>query len=93
MDRHDEPGARRLRIHDIPPPQTCERCGGTAFEGSTTPGPPALQVKLPFLRCTACQRVHRYNRRFERWDAVPVADPSLVFVPLDELDPYIDQWC
>ena len=92
MHRHDEPGAQRLRIHDIPLPQTCERCGGTAFEASTTPGPPALQGKLPFLRCPACQRVHRYHRRYERWDAVAAADPSLVFVPLDALDAYMDQW-
>ncbi|HEY5869744.1 MAG TPA: hypothetical protein VI542_29960 [Candidatus Tectomicrobia bacterium] len=94
MDRNDERGARRLRINDIPLPQTCEICGGNEFEASTTAGRPALHVKLPVLRCTArtCQQVYAYDRGYERWATVS-ADSTIAYVPLEDLDPYKDQWC
>ena len=92
IDRNDTQGHRRLRIHGIPLLQTCKTCAGTAFEASTAQGSTVFFVKLPFLRCTACQCVYRYNRGDRRWGAVTAAGSTLAFVRLEDLETYMAKW-
>ena len=92
IDHNDAPRHRRLRINGIPLLQICKTCAGTAFEASTIQGAMVFFVKLPFLRCTACQGVYTYKQGSRRWDAVTAASTLLEFVRLEDLDTYMATW-